>query len=126
MDPARGRADIFGDSLEERDDIMVRAFLDLADFFDVEGPLRANLGGVGFRDRAEFGHRLAGEGLDLEPDFEFALFGPNGPHFRQGIAFDHWARIKPPMRGRANTGVRGIFAKEFEEPVDKLKYAPYL
>jgi hypothetical protein len=39
------------------------------------------------------------------------LFGPNGPHFRQGIAFDHWARIKPPMRGRANTGMRGIFAK---------------
>jgi hypothetical protein len=30
------------------------------------------------------------------------------------------------MCGRANTGMRGIFAKEFEAPVDKLKYAPYL
>jgi hypothetical protein len=35
------------------------------------------------------------------------LLGPNGPHFRQGIAFDHWARIKPPMSDRANTGMRG-------------------
>ena len=89
VNPARGGADILGDILEERDDIVVRAFFDLADFFDVESSLGADFGGVGFRDRAEFGHRLTGEGFDLEPDFEFALLGPNGPHFRQGIAFDH-------------------------------------
>ena len=89
VNPTRGRADIFSNILEERDDIVVRAFLDFADFFDVESSLRADFCGVGFRDRAEFGHRFAGEGLDLEPDFEFSLFGPNGPHFRQGIAFDH-------------------------------------
>jgi hypothetical protein len=30
------------------------------------------------------------------------------------------------MRGRANTGMRGIFAKKIEAPFDNLKYAPYL
>jgi len=44
------------------------------------------------------------------------LLGPNGPHFRQGIAFDHWARIKPPMSGSANTGMRRVRASEVLQP----------
>jgi hypothetical protein len=37
------------------------------------------------------------------------LLGPNGPHFWQGVAFDHVKRgIKPPEAERANPGVGGM------------------
>ena len=72
-----------GDIFDKGDDIVVRAFFDFADGIDVEGALGADRGGVLLGDRAEFGHGLAGEGFNFEPDFEFALFGPYGPHAGQ-------------------------------------------
>ena len=42
-----------------------------------------------FRDDADFGQRVAGIGLDLEPDAKARLRLPDGGHFGAGIARDH-------------------------------------
>ena len=83
VNPAGRRTHAGGDIFDKGDDIVVRAFFDFADGVDVEGALGADRGGVLLGDRAEFGHGLAGEGFNFEPDFEFALFGPDGPHAGQ-------------------------------------------
>jgi hypothetical protein len=41
------------------------------------------------RDHAQFGQRVAGVRLDLEPDFEARLRLPDRNHFGAGIAGDH-------------------------------------
>ena len=83
MNPAGCRTDSGCDILDESDDIVVRALFDFADGVDVESALGADRGGVLLGDCAEFGHGLTCEGFDFEPNFEFALFGPYGPHAGQ-------------------------------------------
>jgi hypothetical protein len=92
MDEARlVRPHDLGQMREEGDHVVLRHRLDLVDAGDVEGRvLRAPDGlGVRLRDRAERGHRVAGMGLDLEPDAELRLGRPDGDHLGAGIAGDH-------------------------------------
>ena len=92
MDEARVRADELGEMRQEGDDVVLGHALDLVDALDVE------CGGAAFfpdrlgrflRDHAEFGQRVAGMRLDLEPDAEAGFRRPDGDHFRPRIAGDH-------------------------------------
>ena len=83
VNPSGGWANAGGDVLNESNHIVVRAFFDFPNIVDIEGPLRADLGCILFRDRSQLRHRLAGEGFDLEPNFQFSFLSPKGPHFRQ-------------------------------------------
>ena len=40
--------------------------------------------------------RFAGEQFDLQPDFELALFAPDFPHHRAGVALNHGLTVKGP------------------------------
>ena len=73
---------------------MVRALLDLGDLRDGKPRPLPDFRGVRLRNLAELGHRLAGEGLDLQPDLELALVRPELAHLRPGITIDHAAKIK--------------------------------
>ncbi|MCY1313714.1 hypothetical protein D9M70_642620 [compost metagenome] len=77
---------------QERDDVMLGDGFDLVDAVDVERGGAAlfpdRLCSV-FRDHADFGQRIAGMGLDLEPDAELGFRRPDGHHFRTGVARDH-------------------------------------
>ena len=98
MHEARVGADEFGEMRQEGDDVVLGDFLDLVDARDVElhmsrlGPDRL---GRGLGDDADFGQRVAGVGLDLEPDAKPRLRVPDGDHFGAGIAGDHGGRSTP-------------------------------
>src|SRR5436190_19152116 len=93
MDPARGGADIRCDVFEKSDDVVICPFLDLVDLIDLEFSFFANDRGVFPGNQTEPRHRLAGDGFDLKPDFEFALVRPDSAHFRPGITDDHWSTL---------------------------------
>ena len=94
MDEARVRPDEFGEMGEEGDHVVLGRLFDLVDAGDVELRLVAFLadrpGGL-FRDEADAGHRLGGQGLDLEPDAKPRFGRPYGGHLGAGVARDHRA-----------------------------------
>ena len=85
-------ADEFREVRQERDDVVLHLALDRVDLGDVEFCGAAffpdRLGG-GLRDDAEFGQRVGGVRLDLEPDAELRLRRPDRRHLGAGIAWDH-------------------------------------
>ncbi len=92
MHEARLGADDFGEMGQEGDDVVLGLALDLVDALDVEGGifgLGPDRPGGFLGDGAEFGQRVGGVRLDLEPDLETGLRLPDGGHFRAGIAGDH-------------------------------------
>jgi hypothetical protein len=86
------RADDFGEMGQEGDDIVLGLSLDLVDPVDVESGRSAPFpdcpGGL-LGDHAEFRERIAGMGLDLEPDAELGFGRPDSDHFRTGVAGYH-------------------------------------
>src|SRR5262249_11973485 len=94
MNPARRWSHVFTDVFEKSDDVVIRALFDLKDSRDRKSRALANFGSVLFRNLAKLGHCLAGQHLDLKPDLEFALFGPDSAHLRPGIAGDHVGKIE--------------------------------
>ena len=82
---------------EEGDDVMLGDALDLVDAGHVElhevGLVPDGLGAL-LGDHAEFRQRVAGIGLDLEPDAKARLRLPDGRHLGSGIAGDHSASGK--------------------------------
>lgn len=84
-------ADNFRQMGQEGDDVVLGDGFDLVDASDVE------LDVLGFPDglrvfpwdHAQSGLRVAGMGLDLVPNAELGLGGPDGDHFGAGIARDH-------------------------------------
>src|SRR6188474_550 len=94
MYPPRGRADRRRHIFKECDDVMVGAFLDLVDLRNGKACALANLRGVRWRDLPDFGHRVAGESFDLEPNLEFSLLGPELAHRRAGISLNHHMNIE--------------------------------
>ena len=94
VNPARGRAHAGRDVFEKRDDVVIRAFLDLVDLRDRKARALPDFRRVRRRNFADLGHRFAGEGFDLEPDLEFPLLGPELAHRRAGITINHRANIE--------------------------------
>src|ERR1017187_2806363 len=81
----RGRADVFGNVGEKRNDIVVGGALDLANALDVE--LRAALD-----SREVFTRNLPGltsQNLNLEPDGELVLLRPNLAHHLAAVPANH-------------------------------------
>ena len=87
--PPAGRPDVARHIFQKRDHVVIGAFFDLHDLREVEFPLRADFLGIALRHHADLGLRLAGQGLDFEPDFVFALIRPDGGHFGSCVTFDH-------------------------------------
>jgi hypothetical protein len=66
-------ADDLGQMGQEGDDVVLGFALDLVDALDIEGrapPRVPDVFGGLLGDHAQFGQRVAGMGLDLEPDAE--------------------------------------------------------
>src|SRR6516165_1356911 len=89
VNPPRGRANVGGDVLKECYDVMIRALFDLENLGNRKFTPRANGLSISLGHQAEFGHRLAGEGLNLQPNREFAFLRPNSPHLRARVPWDH-------------------------------------
>ena len=71
---------------------MLGLALDLVDAVDIEGggaALVPDGSGSLFRNDAEVCQRIAGMGLDLEPDAELGFRRPDGDHFRTGVTRYH-------------------------------------
>jgi len=86
------RSDNFSQMGEESDDVVLGFALDFVNAVDIECRVAAlfpdRCGGF-LRDDAEVRKRIAGMGLDLEPDTEFRFRRPDGNHVGTGIARDH-------------------------------------
>ena len=93
MHEARFGADELGEMGQKGDDVVLGHALDLVDARDVELRLAAlfpdRLRRL-LRDDADFGQRVAGVRLDLEPDAEPRLGRPDGDHLGAGIARGSW------------------------------------
>ena len=105
-EPARS-ADVDGDFLEERDDVVVGALLVLAHFFDIERGLGADDLRVLGRDDADLRHAFAGEHFNFEPVVELGFFAPKRGHLGPGITGDHRATMlevpRPKGKGKFRT-----------------------
>ena len=102
MHPPGRRPHIRCHIFQKRDDIMVGAPLDLLNLSHFKARLGPNLTGILKRNQPRSGHRLAGGDLNFEPNFVLTLFGPNGAHFRKGVAVNHAGRLKCfPARGKS-------------------------
>ena len=55
---------------------------------------RFDFGEIGARHDAFLDQRFAGEQFDLKPEPELVFVGPDGPHFRSGIARNHAMSLK--------------------------------
>ncbi len=92
VDEARVGADELGEVGEEGDDVVLHFALDGVDLLDVELRRAAlvpdGAGGLPGND-AQFGERVAGMRLDLEPDAELGLGRPDRDHLGAAIARDH-------------------------------------
>lgn len=106
MDVARRRADVLGDVGEERDHVVIGRPLDLANPFDVE--FRAPL------DRREIfpGNpaRFARQNLNLQPDGEFVLLGPDLAHHLAAVPANHNPARLADDPGVVNAPPTGIMA----------------
>src|SRR5436190_1107475 len=86
---AGGRTDVFRHIGREGDDIVVERAFELFTAVQTQGGARLDLLEIFFGDQAIDGKGFTGEQLNLEPDFEFALFAPDFPHHRPRVALDH-------------------------------------
>ncbi len=89
MHEPRLGADMFGEVGQERDHVVMRLALDLVDAFDIEGAVLPDCPRRALRDNPEASLRVAGMGLDLEPDPEAVFRLPDPGHLRAAVARDH-------------------------------------
>jgi hypothetical protein len=80
VEEPRRLADLLGDRLGEREHVVVRARLDLADPLDVDVCALADRGGRLGGDRAQLRPGVHDRQLDVEPALEAAPVGPDGAH----------------------------------------------
>ena len=94
MHEARIGADEFGEMRQEGDHVVLGDAFDLVDALNIEGRVARlvpdRLGAL-LRDDPDFGERVAGVRLDLEPDFEARPRLPNIGHRLARVARDHVA-----------------------------------
>jgi hypothetical protein len=86
---ARGRPDMLGEVGEEGDDVVLGLALDRVDALDLPLALLPDLARGAPGDDPEGCLRVAGMGLDLEPDAESVLGLPDGGHLGAAVAGDH-------------------------------------
>ena len=89
VDVLRVVADVLGDIREERDDVVMRDRFDLVDAVNFERRLGADVLRGLLRDLPELRHRIAGGHLDVQDLLPFILDGPEMPHLRAGVTFNH-------------------------------------
>jgi hypothetical protein len=73
---------------------MIRALLNLTDLDNGEARPRTDCFGISLRDLAELRHRLARERLNLQPDLEFPLLGPEIAHRSARVTIDHARKLE--------------------------------
>ena len=88
MQPARFRADFFGDGGGEGDDVVLHFGFDLVDAVEVEVALFADGDGRRLRNQSGFGQGFGGRQFDFKPGAELVLVAPDMPHFGPGITCD--------------------------------------
>ena len=89
MDETRFRANMFGEVCEKGDDVVPGLALERVDALEVERAALADRARRALGDDAQCRLRVAGMGLDLEPDPEPVLRRPDPRHFGAAIARDH-------------------------------------
>jgi len=91
VEPARVRADDFGDGGGEGNNVVLDLGFDFEDSFDVEiGALVDRFGGI-FGNDAGGSQRFGSRNLNTEPGAEGVFAAQNAGHFRPRIARDHGA-----------------------------------
>ncbi len=96
VQPPRLGADVLGDGLGERDDVVPGDLLDCLDPRHVErAPLADGARRPG-RDEAGLGHRLRGGDLDAQPGCVAVLVAPDPAHGRVCVSRDHDATCSSP------------------------------
>ena len=86
MQKARLGADMLGEVGQKGDDVVVGLALDLVDALDLEGAALPHRARRALRNDPERGLRVAGMGLDLEPDPEPVLRLPDPGHLAAGCS----------------------------------------
>ena len=88
MQPARLRADLFGDRRGEGDDVVLHLGFDLVDARHVEAALFADGLGGRLRNDAGLGQRFGGGDFHLQPGAELVFVTPDAAHLGAGITSD--------------------------------------
>ncbi|MMZ66110.1 hypothetical protein D1872_285790 [compost metagenome] len=89
VNPFAFRPQAFRDGPGKSDYVMARFLLDLVDPVDVEGGVFPQQRDIFFRNNSEFRPGFARANFNLQPSFKLVLLGPDGPHFRSAVTFDH-------------------------------------
>ena len=105
MHEPRLRSHVLGDVGQEGDDVVLGLALDRVDPLDLERAAFPDRGCGLWGYDAQFGERVGGMRLDLEPDAEARLGRPDRDHFGAGIAGDHGG---PSAVADARTGSSAI------------------
>src|SRR5436190_21664428 len=113
MNKSRCFTNAFCEICRERDHVMIGRFLDLIYAVDGECGLRFDLRESIRGDNTVFRMHLANGDLDIEPLLEFVLLGPDGAHFGQCIAFDHFLSSPPYEGGVAAVSADGVVLSHF-------------
>src|SRR6266480_321386 len=98
MNPARRPANVGGYIFQKSDDIVVCPLFNFGNLIDLELPFLANGRGVFFRNQTQPSHRFTGDGLNFQPDLEFARLRPDRAHLRPGITVNHPGNIKALLK----------------------------
>ena len=89
MQPARGRAHVFGDGRRKRDHIVLGGLFDRGDARDIELAALADVARRFLRNDSRLRHHLRSRDFHLQPGFVSPLFAPDAPHVGVGVARNH-------------------------------------
>jgi hypothetical protein len=89
VEEARLGPDMLRDVRQKGDDVMLHLSLDRVDAFDLESAALPHSRGRFLRHDAELCHRIERVRLDLEPDAETGLGGPDGAHQGPRVTSNH-------------------------------------
>lgn len=109
MHPFALRAKAFGYRTGKGDHVMTGFKFNLVDAFNIKLGILAQLSGVFLRNNSQLRPGFARTYFHFEPCIEFIFFGPNGPHLRSAVSFDHILSVPPKVSllhpGQAVSGV---------------------
>ena len=112
VEPAAVRAEVLGDGVDERREVVVGLALELGDPSRARNTRpRSNLLGGRARNRSDLRPGIDRRELHREPALERRLLRPDARHRRPGVAWDHWsdssrrgcASLPPALRPTSST-----------------------